>query len=112
MPFIDCKLSKKITEEKKERVKEELGKAVSLLRKSEAYLMVGFNTDYDLYFGGRKLENGAYVSISLFGDVPHDCSRMTKAVCDILKNELSISPDEVYITYRGVKDWGFNGDNF
>ncbi len=62
MPFIDCKLTLKLSEEKREAVKAELGRAVSLLRKSERYLMVGFAEGYELYMAGKKLEKGAYVS--------------------------------------------------
>lgn len=112
MPFIDCKLSGKFTEEKKERVKAELGKAVTILHKSENYLMVGFDDGYDLYFAGKKLLNGAYVSVSLYGSVPSSSEEMTKAISDILKRELGISPSDVYVTYRGVADWGWNGSNF
>ena len=59
MPFIDCKLTLKLSEEKREAVKAELGRAVSLLRKSERYLMVGFAEGYELYMAGKKLEKGA-----------------------------------------------------
>lgn len=42
MPFIDSKITLKVSEEKKEAIKTELGKAVSVLSKPESYLMVGF----------------------------------------------------------------------
>ena len=42
MPFIDSKIAGRVTEEKKEAVKQKLGQAVRLLNKSEQYLMVGF----------------------------------------------------------------------
>ena len=42
MPFIDSKITGKISDEKKEAVKTKLGQAISLLNKSETYLMVGF----------------------------------------------------------------------
>ena len=41
MPFIDSKIAGRVTEEKKEVVKQKLGQAVRLLNKSEQYLMVG-----------------------------------------------------------------------
>ena len=67
MPFIDSKLTVTLTEEKKESIKRRLGQAVSLLHKGETYLMVGFQENYALYLGGKKLEKGAYVEVSLFG---------------------------------------------
>lgn len=113
MPFIDSKVTVTLTKDKKESIKARLGQAVSILHKSEAYLMVGFEDDYDLYMGGNKLEKGAYVSVSLFGSASSaDYEKMTGAICEILQDELSIPGDKVYVTYHGVNDWGWNGRNF
>ncbi len=113
MPFIDVKLSEKISEEKKEAVKTKLGKAVSLLHKPESYLMVGIVDDYTLYFAGKKLSRGAYVSVSLFGQpAARDTEKMTAEICKILQEELAVSGDKVYVTYHGVENWGWNGSNF
>ncbi|MGN1083389.1 MAG: hypothetical protein ACI4QX_00165, partial [Lachnospiraceae bacterium] len=67
MPLIDSKITVPVPQEKRDKLKAELGKAVSLLGKPESFLMVGFEDNYDLYMGGKKLERGAYVSVSLFG---------------------------------------------
>ena len=113
MPFIDSKIAMPVTPEKKERIKTKLGQAVSLLNKTETYLMVGFDDNYDLYMGGKKLDSGAYVSVSLVGNATSDAyERMTGAICDILSQELGIPGDKVYVTYHGVNDWGWNGSNF
>ena len=68
MPFIDSKITLELTKEQKDTLKSRLGKAISILSKPESYLMVGFEDNYDLYFAGKSLERGAYVSVSLFGD--------------------------------------------
>lgn len=113
MPFIDCKLTQKITDDKKETIKSALGRAVSILHKPESYLMVGIADGYDLYFAGKKLLNGAYVEVSLFGAASSsDYEKMTAEICKILSTELSVPGDEVYVTYHPVKDWGWNGSNF
>ena len=62
MPFIDSKITGTVSEEKKEAIKTRLGQAISILNKSETYLMVGFEDNYDLFMAGQKLEKGAYVS--------------------------------------------------
>ena len=67
MPFIDSKITVSLTPEKEEAIKTKLGEAIQILNKSETYLMVGFEDNYDLYMGGSKLDKGAYVSVSLFG---------------------------------------------
>lgn len=40
MPFIDSKVTVSVTEEQKEKIKSELGKAITTLHKTETYLMV------------------------------------------------------------------------
>ena len=45
MPFIDSKITLKVSEEKKETIKAELGQAVSVLGKPESFLMVGFDDE-------------------------------------------------------------------
>lgn len=113
MPFIDCKLTEKLTDDKKESIKSKLGKSIAVMHKPESYLMVGIADGYDLYFAGKKLENGAYVGIKLFGKPSSsDCERMTAAVCEILADELGIAGSAVYVTYQGISDWGWNGGNF
>ena len=111
MPFIDCKITKKLTEEQKERIKSGLGKSISIMHKPESYLMVGIADGYDLYFAGKKLENGAFIDIKLLGK-PKDCEKMTEAICALLKEELGIDGSGVYITYQGISDWGHDGYNF
>lgn len=113
MPFIDSKISVPVTDEKKESIKAKLGAAISVMGKTESYLMVGFDDNYDLFFAGEKMEKAAYVSVSVYGSVsPEQADAMTAKICEILEEELSIPGDKVYVTYRGVTDWGFNGRNF
>lgn len=54
MPMIDSKVTVSLPQEKKDILKTELGKAVSVMGKTENYLMLGFEDNYDLYFGGKK----------------------------------------------------------
>lgn len=113
MPFIDSKITVPVSAEKKEAIKNELGKAISILHKPERYLMVGINDKYDLWFAGKKLDKGAYVSVDVFDDVSaEDSNKMSGAICDVLEKELGIPGDKVYVEYRGTYNWGWNGSNF
>lgn len=113
MPFIDSKLTVSVTPAQKERLKTAFGKAITTLHKTETYLMVGIEDEYDLWMGGRKLEKGAYLAVSLFGSASSaDCDAMTGKLCGILEQELGIPGDAVYVTYHPVRDWGWNGGNF
>ena len=113
MPFIDSKITEKLSAEKKERIKTALGSSISTLNKSENYLMVGISDNYDLWLGGEKLDKGAYVEVSLFGNASSDSyEKMTAQICSIFKRELDMEGKNVYVTYHPVSDWGWNGRNF
>lgn len=113
MPFIDSKITVPVPQEKRDILKAELGKAVSLLSKPESFLMLGFEDSYDLYMGGSKLEKGAYVAVSLFGNASKAAyENMTAKICELYEKELGIPGNAVYVTYHGVDDWGWNGRNF
>ncbi len=91
MPFIDSKITQQLTAEQKENLKTKFGKAVSLIGKPESYLMVGIEDGYDLYFAGNKLDNGAYVAVSLYGSSSSSAyESMTAEICKILESELGI----------------------
>ena len=113
MPFIDSKITVPVTPEKKEKIKSELGKAITTLHKTETYLMVGIEDSYDLWMAGNKLDKGAYVSVSLFGNASSaDYDKMTAKICDLYEQELGIPGNAVYVTYHPISDWGWNGGNF
>ena len=113
MPFINSKVTMELTPEKKQALAKALGKAIVTLGKPESYLMLGFEDKKTLFFGGKQLDKGAFVSVKLLGSVSSDASnKMTAEVCDIFKKELDIPGEAIYITYQGIKDWGWNGSNF
>ena len=113
MPFIDSKITVPVTPAQKEDIKAELGKMITTLNKTETYLMVGIEDSYDLWLGGRKLDRGAYVAVSLYGSAaPEAYDRLTGQICRLLSEKLGIPGDAVYVTYHPVSDWGWNGQNF
>ena len=113
MPFIDSKITVRVSDRQKEEIKTELGKLIATLNKSETYLMVGIEDSYDLWLGGKKLEKGAYVAVSLYGTAPKEAyDKLTGQICDLLSGRLGIPGNHVYVTYHPVSDWGWNGANF
>ena len=113
MPFIDSKITVKITDAQKEELKAELGKLIATLDKPESYLMVGIEDGYDLWLGGKKLDRGAYVAVSLYGTAPKEkYDLLTGQICGLLGEKLGIPGSAVYVTYHPVSDWGWNGKNF
>ena len=114
MPFIDSKVSVKITEEQERELKTRLGQAISLIPgKSESWLMTGFEDDYHLYFRGDNSEPIAYIEVRLFGGPSKAAFRkMTEEITKIYGDVLGIAPDHMYIKYSATPDWGWNGGNF
>lgn len=113
MPFIDARLTVPVSEEQKESLKTAFGQAIPTLHKTENYLMVAIQGGTPLWLGGRRLDKGAYVAVSLYGSAPAGAyDKMTGRICDILANQLGIPGDGVYVTYHPVNDWGWNGSNF
>ena len=113
MPFINTKTTVSISDEKELVLKEKLGQAIQLLGKGENWLMLNFEDSKRMWFKGEDKNDLAMVEIALFGkatDSQYDA--MTKKVCDIISEELGISPDCIYVKYEEVDHWGFSGFNF
>lgn len=114
MPYIELKTTAKITDSKAASLKAAFGKAIECFPgKTESWLMVNLEGDRKMYFKGKNNEDCAMISVDLLGSVSSPASeKMTKELCSVLKNELSISPDKVYVKYSGFSDWGWNNGNF
>lgn len=113
MPMIEAKVTMELPAEKRDVLKTEFGKAITILEKKESYLMINLVDGQDLYFGGNKLEKGAYVEVKVLGSVDAGASdKMTARLCEILEKELCIPGNAVYVSYWGTGSWGWNGGNF
>jgi phenylpyruvate tautomerase PptA (4-oxalocrotonate tautomerase family) len=114
MPYIEVKLSTKTDENKKNELQSKLTDIASVaLSKPKAYIMVNIEDNNSLFMNGKVLENGAYISVSLFGSATKNaCQNLTKNICDILSSTLQIDGTNVYVTYHPVDLWGWNGSMF
>ncbi len=113
MPMIEAKVTMELPAEKRDLLKTEFGKAISIMGKPESYLMINLADNQDLYFGGKKISSGAYVEVKVFGFVDEKKSdSMTSRISEILEKNLGIPKDAVYVSYFGTSNWGWNGNNF
>ncbi len=114
MPFINSKISIKISEEQEKEIKTKLGKAIELIPgKSESWLMTGFEDEYHLYFRGDNSQPLAYVEVKVFGgENPSAFDALTGKITEIYGDVLGIAPDHIYVKYEAVSQWGWNGSNF
>lgn len=114
MPYINAKTTVAINEKQRETIKTRLGKAIELIPgKSENWLMVSFDDNSIMYFKGNNEKPLAYVEVKIFGKASESAfENLTKAITDILNEELQISSDCIYVKYEEVNNWGWNGTNF
>lgn len=113
MPFINTKVTTEITKEKEEVLKAELGKAITLIGKGEAYLMLGFEDNCRLWLGGKNDSDMAYVEVSLLGHITKEnAGKLTTAICDIFQRELNIKGDKVYVKFSETDLWGYDSFMF
>lgn len=113
MPYIQTRTNVKIDKEKEIRIKEELGRAITLLGKSEDWLMIEFVPECNMYFQGDNDKLIAYVDIKIYGHGTRESfNQMTREVTRILNMELGIDPGNIYVSYGEYDNWGWNGANF
>ena len=113
MPFINTKVTTEITKEKEEILKAELGRAITLIGKGEAYLMLGFEDNCRLWLGGENSADMAFVEVSLLGHTTKEkAEKLTSAICGIFERELNINGDKVYVKYSETDLWGWDSRMF
>ena len=106
MPMIQAKITVDVPDEMRQILTAELGEAIAEFRKLERYLMIGFEDHYCLYFGGERLEKGAFVSVELSGvEDAATCAKMTEKIHTIFERNLGIPANAVFITFVGCHSW-------
>ena len=91
MPFIDAKLSVKLDENQKNKLQAKLTDAVAAaFSKPKAYIMAGIEDEKSLYMDEKKLDKGAYISISLLGSTSKPvCQNISQKNSTLLVSNLS-----------------------
>lgn len=114
MPYISTKTNVTISKDKEKVIKTKLGKAIELIPgKSENWLMLAFEDQCSLYFKGNSDQPIAFVEVKLFGSSNASAyGKLTTEITTILKEELEIAPNQIYVKYEEVQNWGWNGNNF
>ncbi len=112
MPYIATTANVAISGRKQEAIKERMGKAIELIPgKTEGWLMLSFRDNADMYFKGED-DPCAICEVKLYGSAEEeDYANLTEALTDILREELDIDPDRIYVTYSEIDTWGWNGGN-
>ena len=113
MQFINVKTNVSINKEKEENIKREIGNSMNIIGKSESWLMMNFEDNQRMYFGGSNESAIAFVEVNLYGSAGPDAyNKLTAKITEIINKELQILPNKIYIKYFETGSWGFNGSNF
>lgn len=114
MPLLKLQLSKTIPEEKKKGLLAAVAKiCATLTGKPEQYTMV--TLEQAVFHMAGEAGEAAYVDIRGIGGLtPEVNKKLSKALCDLLNDEIKIASNRVYITFTDVaaKNWGWNGGTF
>ena len=112
MPFIDCKLNVDITKQQEMQLKDEFGKAISLIPgKSENWLMVNIQPKCSLYFRGSNDKPIAMITVMVYGTPnPAAYDALTARFNNILKNVANV--EDMYVSYSETSNFGYNRSNF
>jgi phenylpyruvate tautomerase len=114
MPLMKMETSVKVPGEKKEKLILSLSRIVAeVTGKPEAYTMVTF-AETTASMGG-KIVPVAYADVRGIGGLNQKVNAgISKQVADLLKAELNIAAENVYITFTEVAatNWGWKGGTF
>ncbi|MBP5430733.1 phenylpyruvate tautomerase MIF-related protein [Ruminococcus sp.] len=113
MPFINVKTNVSVSDEQKISIKSAMGRAITAIPgKSESWLMVGIEPEYDLWFKGEDAP-AAMVEVSIYGSTSSNALvTLTSHITGILTDNIGIPSDRIYVKYTSTNDWGWNGSNF
>ena len=113
MPFIRTTTTEHITPEKEIMLKEEFGKAISLVSgKAECYLMLSFAGDTMMAYQGDNKTPMAMVEVQLLGECDAgELDNLTGALTASLEKILGINPARIYVNHAFYTHWGVGGHN-
>lgn len=110
MPFIRTSTNVSIDDNKIMNLKNKYGVAITTMGKTENWLMLEFNDNAKMFFAGSS-EPLAFVDVKTYGN-PNNSNAMTHELTKIINEELGIDSSRIYVSYQGINDWGYNGNNF
>ncbi len=115
MPYINVTTNRKIPENVKLVIKTELGKIIEIIPgKTEKWLMVSFQDEQPLFFGGDGESTAVFTTLKAFGheQTPACYDALTAALTQLLSAQIGATADHIYVEYETTTHWGWNGKNF
>jgi phenylpyruvate tautomerase len=114
MPLLKMQVSVNVPDGRKAKLLADASRIVAeTTGKPEKYVMVVLETGDFLMGGGSG--PAAFLDVRGIGGLTKAVNgKLTKALCDLLRQELAIDPAHVYATFTDVaaQNWGCNGATF
>ena len=114
MPYFSVSTTNKTTTKVKQEIKAELGRIIEMIPgKSEEWLMVKFDDESYISFGGKDDVPSALIILDTFGELSGELYDMlTRELCSSIGKLLDTDPKRIYVIYEPITHWGWNGSNF
>ncbi|MCK5708120.1 MAG: tautomerase family protein [Candidatus Aureabacteria bacterium] len=115
MPLVRITMSKKVDEEKKQEIMQDLTKKLSMITgKPEKYMMMIFEPEKNILFGSSNTPS-AFLEIKSIGSLnPENTKKITEEFCVYFASNAGIDEERLYIEFEDVKPemWGWNSKTF
>ncbi|MCL1828081.1 MAG: hypothetical protein FWG32_01145 [Oscillospiraceae bacterium] len=110
MPYIDLKIARSLDLEGKNELQRRIGDLMSLIPgKSAGNTMICISDGCALYMGGEKIE-GAFADIRFYKpSTPEAKKTFIEQFNLLLKSDLDIEPDLIYMNIVELPGWGAKG---
>jgi phenylpyruvate tautomerase len=114
MPLLKLETNVVMTEDKRQALLASLSKIVAeTIGKPEQYVLITLNPA-EMFMSGKPGAAALADIRSIGGLSPTVNRQISKKVCQLLSESLSVPPNRIYLNFTdvGAANWGWNGDTF
>ena len=114
MPYLKITTNQAVDAERKQNLLKTASKTIAAeLGKPEQYMMVSVDAPAAMLFGGSDAPC-AFLELRSLGLPESKTGKLSQMLCGLMKSQIGIPPDRVYINFADVKPslWGWNGETF
>ena len=110
MPYIAVNVSEIISDAKKETIKAELGRLITIIpEKTEAVTMIDFSDSRTMYMAGKKVQ-GVFIDVRLWHKADFEAKKQfSEKTFDMLEKELGLKKENMYLNITEFNEWGSRG---
>lgn len=114
MPYLRLQTNVSLPSSRKDPLLARASELVSShLGKDEKFFMGIIETEQCMFFAGSSAPL-AFVELKALGLPAEKTRDLSRDLCELVENELTIPPDRIYVKFHNVNRgmWGWNGDVF